>query len=307
MLNKIIVALGALLASQMIFAAPLSYQLNPTEIAPNTWVLQGKLEDFSSKNGGNIVNTGFVVTEEGVLVIDTGPSLKYGQEMRAAIRRITDKPIKYVLNTHHHPDHFLGNQAFKDIEILSLPKTKQQLRQHGDAFAGNMYRLVGDWMRSTDVLLPTKTIDKDSLVLGSHRFKLMPFAGHTGSDLVVLDEKTGVLFASDIVFYQRALTTPHTPGIAVWLGEIQKLKNIKYNYLVPGHGPITQDKKPLYQMEAYLNWLDDILTSSAKAGLSMTEVINIPISEAFSDIELSRHEFIRTVAHLYPQYEERFF
>lgn len=289
------------------YAASLSYDLKPEKIAENTWLLQGKLEDFSSKNGGNIVNTAFIVTEEGVVVIDTGPSLRYGKAMRAAINEITDKPIKVVFNTHHHPDHFLGNQAFADIEILALPETGKQLAIHGNAFAENMYQLVGDWMRSTEVLLPTKPIEADGLTVGSHKLKLLPFTGHTGADLVVFDEKTGVLFASDMVFYQRALTTPHTPGLEVWINEIEKLRSIDYKLLVPGHGPVVEDSSALDQMSAYLSWLDKTLMQSAEAGLSMTEVIKLPIKKGFESVALSRREFTRTVAHLYSSYEEKAF
>lgn len=306
-MRLIISLLVLFLLSFRALAAPLNYALAPQQIAPNTWLLQGKLEDFSNRNGGNIVNTAFVVTEQGVVVIDTGPSLRYGKALRAAIGQITDKPIVRVFNTHHHPDHFLGNQAFKDIAIISLPETGKQIAQQGNAFAENMYRMVGDWMRSTEVFLPTQPIDKPEFTLGSHTFELLSFSGHSGADLVILDRKTGVLFASDMVFYQRALTTPHTPGLDIWIKEIEKLRKIEFNLMVPGHGPVVTGFEALDQMAAYLKWLDQTLTHSAEAGLSMTEVINLPIKPEFKDIALTRNEFIRTVAHLYPSYEERAF
>jgi glyoxylase-like metal-dependent hydrolase (beta-lactamase superfamily II) len=144
-------------------AQTFDYQLAPQKIAPDTWVLQGKMQDFSRKNAGNIVNTGFVVTEQGVVVFDTGPSHRYGKALRAAIAKITDQPIVHVLNSHHHPDHFLGNQAFADSTIWALPGTGQKIAQQGGAFADNMYRLVGDWMRDIDVQLPHKPLEIDSL------------------------------------------------------------------------------------------------------------------------------------------------
>jgi len=307
MLKRCVLFLTLMFSAGVVFAAPLSYDLKPQKVADNTWVLQGKLEDFSNKNGGNIVNTAFVVTENGVVVIDTGPSLRYGKAMRKAIEAITDKPIKVVYNTHHHPDHFLGNQAFKDTDIQALPETGKQIAQYGNAFAENMYRMVGDWMRSTEVYLPGKPIESDHLKLGSHSFKLMSFSGHTGADLVVLDEKTGVLFASDMIFYQRALTTPHTPGLNIWLQEVGQLRDIKFNLLVPGHGPLVTDSSAFEQMSAYLTWLDKTLTDSAQQGLSMTEVMKLPIPDEFSNIALKRREFMRSIVHLYPKYEEKFF
>lgn len=299
--SSIILPLGG------ISAAPLSYQLKPELIAENTYLLKGKLEDFSNANGGNIVNTAFVITEEGVVVIDTGPSLRYGKEMRAVISSMTDQPIKYVFNTHHHPDHFLGNQAFADIGVMSLAYSQEQIKLHGDAFAENMYRLVGDWMRSTEVSVPSIVIESDRMQLGGHRFQLLSYTGHSGADLVIFDQTTGVVFASDMVFYQRALTTPHTPGLLQWKAELEDIQGLPFKVMVPGHGPVVHDDKALKQMIAYLGWLDQTLTAAAEEGLSMTELISLPIREDFAGIALTRREFARTVAHLYPKYEEQAF
>ena len=81
--------------------------------------------------------------------------------------------------------------------------------------AENMYRLVGDWMRGTEVLLPTEEVTAGRLTIGDHPLRLLALRGHTGADLAIFDERSGVLFAGDLVFYQRALTTPGTPGLDV--------------------------------------------------------------------------------------------
>jgi len=305
--HKIALAAVALSASLSVTANPLKYDLKPQQIAENTWVVQGKMEDFSRRNGGNIVNTGFVVTDEGVLVFDTGPSHRYGKALRAAIAKITDKPIVTVLNSHHHPDHFLGNQAFADTTILALPGTGKLMAQQGGAFADNMYRLVGDWMRDTEMLLPHKPLEVEQLTLGKHRFRFYPMKGHTGADLLMLDETTGVLFASDMVFYQRALTTPHTPGLNIWRDEMAEIDKIPYRLLVPGHGPVVQNRAATAQMRDYLGWLDETLKVAAEQGRSMTELMKTAIPERFKEINLSRYEFARTVVHLYPRYEDAAF
>lgn len=296
--------------SYSVFAAKLSYSLEPQKIADDTWLLQGKLEDFTRENGGNIVNTAFIVTAEGVVVFDTGPSKRYGEAMREAISSVTDKPIIHVFNSHHHPDHFLGNQAFSDTKIWALPETGKLIAQHGNAFAENMYRLVGDWMRSTEVQLPTEPLDIAAVPLmavGKHHFRFFKMVGHSGADLLMLDETTGVLFASDIVFYQRALTTPHTPSLSVWIENLEQLKNWQYNTLVPGHGPVDTTGLAVEQMIDYLHWLDKTLTAAASQGLSMNEVMELPIDVRFSGISLTRSEFVRSVFHLYSRYEEASF
>nr|WP_314584284.1 quinoprotein relay system zinc metallohydrolase 1 [uncultured Pseudomonas sp.] len=283
--------------------AELEYSLRPRQIAEDTYLLEGSTENFSKTNGGNIVNTGFIVTDSGVVVIDTGPSRRYGEAMRKAIASVTDKPVLQVLLTHHHPDHVLGNQAFADVPIGALPGTKELMRQHGDVLAENMYRLVGDWMRGTETLLPTQTLTPGMLQFGGHRLQLLALAGHTGADLAILDLNTGVLFAGDIVFYQRALTTPNSPGLQVWLGDLDTLQALPWQLLVPGHGPLATDARPLEQMRDYLGWLDGLLRNGAAQGADMAELINSPIPERFAAISLTRYELIRSVSHLYPTYE----
>ncbi|MGB0734090.1 MAG: MBL fold metallo-hydrolase, partial [Pontibacterium sp.] len=171
-------------------ANTLSYNLAPKQIAQGVWVLEGKREDFSHKNGGNIVNTGFIVGESGVVVIDTGPSKRYGQALRAQISALTEKPITDVLITHFHPDHFLGNQSFADIPIHALETTRMQINQAGDDFAENMYRLVGDWMRGTEVFIPQHAVTAGEAEFAGRAFELMALSGHTGADLVIFDKQT---------------------------------------------------------------------------------------------------------------------
>jgi len=283
--------------------ADLDYVLKPRLIADNTWLLEGSTDNFTRDNGGNIVNVGFIVTEPGVVVIDTGPSRRYGEALRQAIARVTDKPVIQVLLTHHHPDHALGNQAFKDVPIGALAGTKDLLHEQGDSMAENLYRMVGDWMRGTEVVLPTEALPAGVKTFGSHDLQLLHLRGHTGADLAILDRRTGVLFAGDLVFYQRALTTPHSPGLAIWLADIATLQGLPWTLIVPGHGPIATDAKPFEQMRDYLTWLDQLLRDGAAHGSDMPELIRSPIPERFAGINLSRYELTRSVTHLYPHYE----
>ncbi len=283
--------------------AELRYDLRPKQIAENVWLLEGSTDNFEQRNGGNIVNTGFIVTETGVVVIDSGPSKRYGEAMREAIAGVTDRPVIKVLLTHHHPDHVLGNQAFADVPIAALAGTTELLREQGDAMAENMYRLVGDWMRGTEVVLPNETLQPGTLEIGGHRLRLLALRGHTGADLAVLDENSGVLFASDILFYQRALTTPNSPGLDIWLADLDELQAQPWKLLVPGHGPVASDDAPFVQMRDYLGWLDGLLRDAAASGADMNEVIDSPIPERFAGISLTRFELIRSVTHLYPKYE----
>jgi len=283
--------------------AELRYTLQPRQIADDVWLLEGSTDNFDKANGGNIVNTGFIVTAAGVVVIDSGPSRRYGEAMRAAIASVTDRPVIKLLLTHHHPDHVLGNQAFADVPIAALAGTTELLREQGNAMAENMYRLVGDWMRGTEVVLPSETLAPGTLEIGGRSLRLLALRGHTGADLAILDESSGVLFAGDILFYQRALTTPNSPGLDVWLEDLDTLEALPWKRLVAGHGPVADDAEPFVQMRDYLGWLDGFLREAANGGADMNEVIQSPIPERFAGISLTRYELIRSVSHLYPRYE----
>lgn len=285
--------------------ADLDYDLKPRQIAAGTWLLEGSTDNFAKGNGGNIVNTGFIVTDSGVVVIDSGPSKRYGEALRRAIAATTDKPVIQLLLTHHHPDHVLGNQAFGDVPIGALAGTSDLLRQQGDAMAENMYRMVGDWMRGTEVVLPTQVLEPGTLEVGGHRLRLLGLSGHTGADLAIFDENTGVLFAGDLVFYERALTTPNSPGLAVWLKDLDTLQALPWKLIVPGHGPLATDAAPFAQMRDYLGWLDGLMRDGAARGDDMAEMIRRPIPERFAGISLTRYELIRSVSHLYPRYERQ--
>ncbi|MDF4205230.1 quinoprotein relay system zinc metallohydrolase 1 [Pseudomonas protegens] len=285
--------------------ADLDYPLKPRQIAAGTWLLEGSTDNFAKANGGNIVNTGFIVTDSGVVVIDSGPSKRYGEALRRAIAATTDKPVIQLLLTHHHPDHVLGNQAFGDVPIGALAGTSDLLRQQGEAMAENMYRMVGDWMRGTEVVLPTQVLEPGVLEVGGHRLRLLGLSGHTGADLAILDENTGVLFAGDLVFYERALTTPNSPGLGVWLKDLDTLQALPWKLIVPGHGPVASDTAPFAQMRDYLGWLDGLMRDGAAQGDDMAEMIRRPIPERFAGISLTRYELIRSVSHLYPRYERQ--
>lgn len=296
------IVLLAALASAYV-QADFDYALQPRQIADGVWLLEGSTDNFSQANGGNIVNTGFIVSAEGVLVIDTGPSKRYGEAMRQAIAGVTDKPVLKVILTHHHPDHVLGNQAFDDVPIAALPATTALLAEQGEAMAENMYRLVGDWMRGTEVVLPTEALKAGPLQIGGRTLQLLALRGHTGADLAILDAKTGVLFAGDLVFYQRALTTPGTPGLEAWLADLDQLQQLPWKQIVPGHGLLASDASPFAQMRDYLGWLDGLMRKGAEQGAEMNELIRAPIPERFARVSLSRYELIRSVSHLYPRYE----
>lgn len=287
-------------------SAVYDYKLKAKKVAKDTYVFIGETEDFTFQNGGNIVNTGFIITTDGVVVIDTGSSLRYGEQMKAAISVITKKPIKQVYITHHHPDHFLGNQAFKKSKIIALNQTISNISSEGAAFADNLYLMVGDWMRGTDVLIPNSIAKVGKERVGEHELEILSFSGHTSGDMAIFDHSTGVLFSGDLIFHKRTLTTPHA-DFKHWLSSLNALGKLPIKVLVPGHGPITNNKQPINEMIDYINWLDATLNKAVNDGLAMTEAMQLEMPVRFQSNALLKSEFIRSVTHLYTSYEGRVF
>lgn len=283
-------------------AAQPHYELRAEQVAADTYVIVGRSEHFSRQNGGNIVNTAFIVTRDGVVVIDTGPSRAYGEALRQSIARHTDLPVLRVYNTHHHPDHVLGNQAFADVPIAALAASRRAMAAEGPTFNANLYALVGDWMTGTEPVEATETVLPGVVETGGHRLRLMALAGHSGADLVILDESTGVLFASDLVFHGRAATTPHA-DLGQWLEALEQLRSLDFRVLVPGHGPPHEGIQPILETRDYLRWLGATLNQAAADGVDSAELLYRPIPEPFAALAVQPDEFRRSVAHLYPALE----
>lgn len=285
-------------------AAQLSYAFTAREVAPGTYVVIGKREYFTMANGGDIVNVAFIDTKDGAVVIDTGSSKRYGMALRQLVERTTGKDIVRVYNTHHHPDHFLGNQAFDPAVIASTEQVSKNINSEGEMLAENLYRLLGDWMRGTHAVTPGVVVADGEEKFGDHRFELIELTGHTNSDLVILDKNTGILFAGDLAFLDRAATTPHA-SLSDWQESLDTLSKVPHKLLIPGHGEPDGEERAVTQTRDYLTWLSKTLEQALNNGLDMTEAMSVPIPERFASIALAREELERSVAHLYPGLEDR--
>lgn len=287
-----------------VHAKRLSYGLAATEIGSGSYAVHGSTDYFSLDNGGNIVNTAFVAVPDGVVVIDTGPSKRYGEALRALIEKtLPGKPILRVYNTHHHPDHFLGNQVFAPETIAATQKIIDNINAEGDGFADNMYRLVGDWMRGTAPVAPTVVVEGTTEQIGGRQFSIHQLSGHTSSDLVIRDDETGIVYTGDLAFLNRAPTTPHA-SIAQWHESLAFINGLDREVILPGHGVIDPDGESIVQTGDYLDWLDNTIRDSALRGLTMNEAMQISIPARFASLDVVQTEYQRSVVHLYLQLED---
>ena len=166
-----------------------------------------------------------------------------------------------------------------------------------------MRNLIKDAINGTKIKAPDKILQSKTLDFDGYKLKVLYLNGHTQSDIAIYDENTKILYASDLVFNKRTLTTPHA-NMQNWIKSLEELEKIDYSILVPGHGLASKTKEPIKENIAYLNYLDNTLKNSVKEGLDVFEILEKPIPKEFESFTMFKEEFERSVINLYPSYEK---
>jgi quinoprotein relay system zinc metallohydrolase 2 len=210
------------------------------EVASGVFVHHGRYEEQGPGNQGDIANAAFVVGRDCVAVIDTLGSFKVGNGLRAAVRAVTHRPIRYVINTHMHPDHVFGNAAFKidNPSFVAHHKLRRALSVRADGYLANNRELLGpDVFEGTEIVLPTVSVEnKLTLDLGGRSLVCeAQKTAHTDNDLIVTDSESGTLFLGDLLFSEHVPTIDGS--ILGWLSLLDDLATRQAPRVVPGHGP----------------------------------------------------------------------
>lgn len=271
-----LLALGAALASSAVCrvlpaaAAAGDDALPLTEVAPGIHVFSAPYELVAPANQGAIANMTLIVGRDAAAIIDTGNSRLAGASMLAATRKVTDLPIRYVINTHMHPDHTLGNAAFEaaGTRFVAHHKMPRALSVRADTYLDQANRLLGPLAEGTRIVLPDLLVqDRLDLDLGERTLQLQAHpTAHTDNDLTVRDAKTGSWVLGDLLFVGHIPTLDGS--LRGWLALLDRLVAEPAPRVVPGHGPAMVDWPESSRAErSYLAELaDDIRALLARAG-----------------------------------------
>lgn len=262
------------LLAALAFAAP-ARALDFAPIAPGHYLVQGPVEDWGPANQGLVSNVGLIVGSRCAALVDSGGSPAAGRALLEAARRVTPLPLCWVINTHAHPDHVLGNEAFAQADPKTLFVGHARLAAALDA-RGPYYRnaLKRDFGTDAAIVRPTVPVaDQLQLDLGGRTLELTAWpTAHTDADLTVYDPATRTLWLGDLLFVSHL---PVLDGkLLGWLAVGAQLARIPAAVAVPGHGaPSAAWPAALEPQTRYLEQLRDELRRDIKAGASLAQAV----------------------------------
>jgi glyoxylase-like metal-dependent hydrolase (beta-lactamase superfamily II) len=251
--------------------------LEPLRIADGVYAFIGERGDIAPANGGRIGNSGFIVGDSAVAVIDAGVSHAHGTELLQAIRRVTDKPVRRLILTHAVQEFIYGTTAFVDAGAHPLCHTGSAslMRARCEHCLENLRLILGaETMTGTRLIVPEETVDRDTLIeVGGRRLQLIhPGWASTPGDLMVLDLATGVLFAGGVVLEGR-VPELRDGRLDTWIAAIERLPTLELSVIVPGYGqPLTREQA--LQTADYLRALDTRVRAMYSAGASLMDAID---------------------------------
>jgi glyoxylase-like metal-dependent hydrolase (beta-lactamase superfamily II) len=246
------------------------------EVAPGVYVIHGPLEYPTPENQGFMNNPAFLVREEGVIVVDPGSSVQTGEMVLRQIRKVTDKPLIAVLNTHVHGDHWLGNHAMRaeapEVPIYGHPQMPRLISEGaGTEWIQRMLQATARATAGTQVHGPTHALNGGE-TLSLAGLTIHAYADgkvHSTTDLMFHIPELGVLFLGDNACNQRIVRMDDGSfrGTVAALDAIRASDAASASVLIPGHGP-TGGWEIVDDYRAYIGGLYEAVAALYEEGLS---------------------------------------
>lgn len=236
--------------------------------------LLGPMEMPTKKNQGYMVNSILLIGDTGAIVIDTGLSDEIGAMLARHYAKLTDKPVKYVINTHHHGDHTLGNAAFPGAKFLSSEICRQLMLEDGPTWVSILESINERKFPNTKVIPADTTYPKDSrtelTLAGIKMVFWVPEAAHTIGDMMIWLPDDQVLLAGDVLVNQ---VTPsfRDAKLKEWIRTLGEVQSLPIKTIVPGHGPLMSKQEAAAMHQRMLSLYDGI-TAGVKQGLTDSEI-----------------------------------
>jgi glyoxylase-like metal-dependent hydrolase (beta-lactamase superfamily II) len=261
------------------------YKLEPKKVAENVWCFFGALEPPTKENAGNMANNCYIKTNDGYLVMDTGPSYQFAKQAYEAMQKIEDLPVKYVVNSHEHDDHWLGNDFYKQKFGTTLMGPESINANYKEGDKTRMYNVLPEnAIEGTHIIDLDKVVKKrETLVLGGEKFDIIPMdvKAHTGDDVFIYMPDRKVLFAGDLVMNGR-ITSGRHGSVMGQLKALAMMQELDWKVMVPGHGFIT-DGTAMDEAKMYFELTKERVLKAIDEGVDATEINKVVKLIEFKD------------------------
>jgi glyoxylase-like metal-dependent hydrolase (beta-lactamase superfamily II) len=268
---------AAMLAALPLSAAAVEIRFQP--VADGVYAAIGETGPRTPANGGLNANVGLVVTPEGAVLIDSGPSVQVAQAIAAAVRQVTAQPVRWVVDTGDQDHRWLGNGFFaaRGAAVIAHADARTDMNDRGNDELQALRTEVGAAaMQGTVPTLPTQWLHggDERLVLGGVVFEFRHRGGaHTPGDMLVWLPQRQVLFSGDIVFVDRMLGVLPVSNTKRWLASFDALEALQPRVIVPGHGGVTDLSTAKADTQALLIALRSRMKVAVDQGVELEDAV----------------------------------
>jgi glyoxylase-like metal-dependent hydrolase (beta-lactamase superfamily II) len=287
-----------LLLSSIASAKPLEL----VTVDKNIYALIGPMEQRSESNLANNANFGFIVTQEGVVLVDSGGTLLGAKAIEQQIKSVTDKPVTLVINTGGQDHRWFGNSYFANQGATTLTSIQTQEDQEGRRTAqmDSTSAYTGSSWQGTQPEIARETIEKiTELNIGGIDLVLIPVgAAHTGGETLVWLPKQKILFSGDVVYLDRMLGVGPQSQHLSWLKAFKVIQQLNPEVIIPGHGYPADLEKAEQDTLAYLTFLREEVGKLIEEGQDMSAV---------SSIDQSRFSYLKVYQEIHGRNAQRVF
>lgn len=290
--TRLMAVAAVLMAAGTARAAPAVPVLEAVQVSPHVYYFRGAAGMASQENRGFMSNAGFVVTPAGVVVFDALATPALGTAMLDAIGKVTPQPVKTIIVSHYHADHFYGLQSLAagGASIWAHKNAQATLRSDfTQTRLAERRSSLAPWVDQHTRLMPAdRWLDLGAakvfkFTLGGMRFAVIDAGGaHSQEDLMLLAEDEGVLFAGDLFFTGRLPFVGEADSKA-WLLALDKINASRPRVVIPGHGTASTD--PVADLELTRSYLLFLREQMGKAVADM-----MTFDQAYKAVDWRRFE-----------------
>lgn len=279
----------------------------PVEVIPHVWSAIGATAPPTYENTGHNNNLSFIVTGDGVVVVNGGAAYILAEALHNEIKQITDEPVKYVINENGQGHAMLGNSYWSEqgVTIIAHEDAAVEFEEYGGQILGNMQRYNRDKSEGTFLAGPTETFEDEYLIeLGDFRIEARYLGpAHSPGDISVWLPEQSLVIAGDMAFHERMLPIFEHTYTAEWLDTWENaFEPLNATYVIPGHGHPTNMAQVRRYTRDYLLWLRARIGEHLENGGDLADAYYVDQSP-FAHLDTFEQLATRNAGRVYEQME----